>query len=150
MAVNRTPPQCPKCGKRIYAIYKDQSGLPPAMQLIGDTFIKWDWEGHKCEENCIYPPVSGSLLKVETAAELMTRAKEIPDTLVKNPSIFLVMERRDGAILTWNTTLDKPLKDIMNDQRKRCGKDVKFTEGHIGFELNGEYQEFPLDMDKVT
>jgi len=48
MAVVRANPKCPKCNGVIHAIYKDQSDLPLIQQIIGDTFIKWDWEGHKC------------------------------------------------------------------------------------------------------
>jgi hypothetical protein len=48
MAVIRANPKCPKCNGIIHAIYKDQSDLPSIQQIIGDTFIKWDWENHKC------------------------------------------------------------------------------------------------------
>lgn len=48
MAIYRTNPTCIKCGEMIYGIYKDRSNLPIQMQLIDDTFVKWDYEGHKC------------------------------------------------------------------------------------------------------
>jgi hypothetical protein len=44
----RTQPICPKCGERIKGIYRDESKIPDMFKTIGDTFIRWDWEGHKC------------------------------------------------------------------------------------------------------
>lgn len=60
MAVHRPVPACPNCGEPIRGIYKDESHLPFYKQTIGDTFIRWDWEGHKCQEEkdrgcpCLY------------------------------------------------------------------------------------------------
>jgi len=51
MALYREPPKCPFCDKVIAeAQYKDQSGLPQGLQLIGDTFEGWEYEKHDCEE----------------------------------------------------------------------------------------------------
>lgn len=50
MAVYRKTPECSFCGKPIAkAIYKDQSDLPITMQLIGDTFIRWEYKKCKCK-----------------------------------------------------------------------------------------------------
>ena len=50
MAVYRPTPTCSYCGKAIAkAIYKDQSDLHISMQLIGDTFIRWDYTQCKCK-----------------------------------------------------------------------------------------------------
>lgn len=47
MAVARTAPKCFKCGKSEIGIYRDQSHIPLNMQIIGDTFIRWEHDG-KC------------------------------------------------------------------------------------------------------
>jgi len=50
MAVYRPTPICNYCGKAIAkAIYRDESDLPISMQLIGDTFIRWDYTQCKCK-----------------------------------------------------------------------------------------------------
>ena len=54
MAVARTAPKCPKCGQDIGAIYRDQSNVPIMHRLIGDTFIRWDFEGHVCKVGIKY------------------------------------------------------------------------------------------------
>jgi hypothetical protein len=46
MAVFRESPKCFKCGEPIRAIFDDQKDIPMMARLIGDTFIKWDYEGH--------------------------------------------------------------------------------------------------------
>jgi hypothetical protein len=51
MAVYRETPTCHKCGKKYKAICKDDSNLPTQLQMVGDNFIKWDIEGHKCNKN---------------------------------------------------------------------------------------------------
>lgn len=48
MAVYRESPKCPQCGEPIYGKYRDESHLHFTQRTIGDTFIGWDWEGHKC------------------------------------------------------------------------------------------------------
>ena len=50
MAVQRTSPKCPTCGEPINGKYKDESHLSVFQRTIGDTFIGWDWAGHKCPE----------------------------------------------------------------------------------------------------
>lgn len=50
MAVYREKPKCPFCGAEIKGIYKDQSSIARMQQLVGDAFIKWDWEGHVCNK----------------------------------------------------------------------------------------------------
>lgn len=50
MALYRENPKCHKCGGVIKGIYKDQTDIPVSMRIIGDTFIRWDWQNHKCEE----------------------------------------------------------------------------------------------------
>jgi hypothetical protein len=49
MAIIRQSPKCIKCDGIINAIYLDQSNIPELQRIIGDTFLKWDYEGHKCE-----------------------------------------------------------------------------------------------------
>jgi hypothetical protein len=44
MAVYRTPPNCMFCGEPIQGIYDTET------DIIGDNFICWDFEGHKCEK----------------------------------------------------------------------------------------------------
>lgn len=51
MAVYRENPKCPKCGGTIYGVYKKQDNLPSYEKLIGDLFVRWDWEGHNCSIN---------------------------------------------------------------------------------------------------
>lgn len=58
MAIRRESPKCPKCGVVIDAIYLDQSDLPEIQRVIGDTFLKWDWENHKCEGEFSYETVN--------------------------------------------------------------------------------------------
>ena len=42
-------PTCPYCGEVVAkAKYKDQSGLPVALQTIGDTFLGWEYFDHDC------------------------------------------------------------------------------------------------------
>jgi len=48
MALFREPQTCFKCGGTLEGKYQDQSHLPAPMQLIGDTFLGWDYEGHTC------------------------------------------------------------------------------------------------------
>lgn len=54
MAVARKAPICPKCGQGIGGIYKDQSNVPMMHRIIGDTFIRWDFEGHVCRVGITY------------------------------------------------------------------------------------------------
>lgn len=49
MAVYREAPICPKCKEPYKGLYRDESKLPVQMRLIGDTFIRWDIEGHVCK-----------------------------------------------------------------------------------------------------
>jgi len=43
MAVYRKAPKCPKCGESYGAIHWE-----PEVFFCGDTFIRWDREGHVC------------------------------------------------------------------------------------------------------
>lgn len=56
MAVHRTNPKCHKCGGKIHGKYIH---LPTVSynypSYVGDTFIGWDFEGHKCSETIILP-----------------------------------------------------------------------------------------------
>lgn len=45
----RKNPKCHLCGGDINGVYKDQSDTPPTLRIIGDTFLKWDFEGHICQ-----------------------------------------------------------------------------------------------------
>ncbi|HWY13232.1 MAG TPA: hypothetical protein VN026_18010 [Bacteroidia bacterium] len=47
MAVSREQPKCPKCNGYISAITKK---YPAGVVFVGDNFISWDWEGHKCQD----------------------------------------------------------------------------------------------------
>lgn len=51
MAIKRNQPVCPKCGESIKAKHRYESDMPKSMRIIGDTFICWDWAGHKCKQN---------------------------------------------------------------------------------------------------
>ena len=46
--IHRDPPKCFKCGQPIKAVYEDQSDIPLVLRRIGDTFLYWDFNGHKC------------------------------------------------------------------------------------------------------
>lgn len=48
MAVHRTPPNCPLCGKEIKGMHR-----PAPPDFVGDTFSHWDWAGHarECDKN---------------------------------------------------------------------------------------------------
>ena len=55
MARHREAPRCPFFNKVIAKPkYSDQSNLPIQLQLIGDTFIGWEYEKHACKEREIY------------------------------------------------------------------------------------------------
>ena len=56
MAVFRPPQNCPHCGKAMKQKHRDQSKLPPSMQVYGDTFEGWEHDG-----DCV--PPEESLLK---------------------------------------------------------------------------------------
>ena len=43
MAVSRANPKCSECGELIKGIYADRG-----KNFIGDTFMSWDYVGHKC------------------------------------------------------------------------------------------------------
>ena len=43
MAVARKNPKCSDCGETIKALTVDKG-----KDFIGDTFFKWDFEGHRC------------------------------------------------------------------------------------------------------
>lgn len=49
--VLRQNPKCHLCGEDIKGIYKDQSDTPAHLRIIGDTFLRWDYAGHKCKMN---------------------------------------------------------------------------------------------------
>lgn len=50
MAVARPTPTCPYCGKIIAkGVYKNQSGIPFMLRVIGDTFLRWDYIKHTCK-----------------------------------------------------------------------------------------------------
>lgn len=51
MALARGAPRCFKCGEHYKGKYTDQSDTTVHLQLIGDTFIGWDIEGHTCSEH---------------------------------------------------------------------------------------------------
>lgn len=55
MAIQRQIKKCPKCGEPYRAIYKNESNFPMQLKTIGDTFIRWDFEGHKCKSNYDLP-----------------------------------------------------------------------------------------------
>jgi hypothetical protein len=44
MAINRTPPKCPKCGADYDALHAQYTA-----NFVGDTFIMWDTQNHKCK-----------------------------------------------------------------------------------------------------
>lgn len=47
--VIRKNPVCLFCGKAIAkAVYLDQSNVDPARCQYGDTFLRWDYDDHKC------------------------------------------------------------------------------------------------------
>jgi hypothetical protein len=56
MAVFRQQPLCPDCKEPIEGIYNNSENF------FGDTFLRWNWEGHKCRpenltktcRNCTY------------------------------------------------------------------------------------------------
>ena len=50
MAILRQTPSCPFCEKPIAtAVYRNQSDLPISMQIIGDSFVRWDYIECGCE-----------------------------------------------------------------------------------------------------
>ena len=50
MAYMRTPPKCPDCGGTIHGVYKNYGDTPKMLIPIGDSFLYWDWKGHKCKK----------------------------------------------------------------------------------------------------
>lgn len=53
--VVRKHPRCINCGEQINAIYADRG-----KHFVGDTFIMWDYNGHKCKKTKDYPVDSGT------------------------------------------------------------------------------------------
>ena len=51
MAVYREAPKCPHCGEAIMAITKQ---IDPHNPFIGDDFVMWDYDGHKCPEKHLF------------------------------------------------------------------------------------------------
>ena len=49
MAVYREPIRCLGCGEPLDAIHKDYKNYPPYAIPYGDSFIGWDYDGHKCK-----------------------------------------------------------------------------------------------------
>ena len=47
MAVQRETEKCPKCGESYKAITRKNN---PHNPFVGDDFICWDYDGHKCPE----------------------------------------------------------------------------------------------------
>lgn len=47
MAVLRDAPVCTECGREIGAVFSEQT---PNNLFVGDTFIRWDFEGHVCKK----------------------------------------------------------------------------------------------------
>lgn len=47
--IARVQPICNICGKPIEGVYKDESNLPQYLRTVGDTFVRWDFENHKCK-----------------------------------------------------------------------------------------------------
>src|ERR1035437_8162419 len=43
MAISRINPKCSECGENIKGLYADRG-----KNFIGDTFLNWDYSGHKC------------------------------------------------------------------------------------------------------
>ncbi len=51
MAMHRRTPKCPYCKVPIGTpVYQDQSHLPVNQQIIGDTFLRWEYIEHECKE----------------------------------------------------------------------------------------------------
>ena len=51
MAVARSIPTCSYCGEATATgRYKDESGVPPLMRIIGDTFLGWDDKECNCKQ----------------------------------------------------------------------------------------------------
>lgn len=49
MAVHREPYNCLKCGQPYEAIYSEDIEKEPNYSgIIGDNFVRWDLENHKC------------------------------------------------------------------------------------------------------
>ena len=49
--IHRETPKCPFCGKEYAkAVYIDQSDIPLHDKIIGDTFIRWEYSKHSCNE----------------------------------------------------------------------------------------------------
>ena len=50
MAVHREPYNCPHCGEPYEAVYsQDIEKEPNYSKIIGDNFVRWDTENHKCK-----------------------------------------------------------------------------------------------------
>jgi methylenetetrahydrofolate dehydrogenase (NADP+) / methenyltetrahydrofolate cyclohydrolase len=82
MAVLRIPEKCFNCGGDLKEVHLDQSHLPMYQQIIGDTFIKWDYENHKCKTK--------SDIREEKLNNIMNTnildGKKVSDELIKGVS----------------------------------------------------------------
>lgn len=91
MAVYRQVPVCAYCGKPIAkGIYKDQSHLPWHQQLIGDTFIRWEYIDHKCKEKCLARRRISRYMNARAAIENILDLKlcdKLKIKIIENPNI---------------------------------------------------------------
>lgn len=137
MAVYRKPPQCPHCRQNIKAIHRKVSDT-----FVGDTFLRWDYQGHKCPEpepkqepievelkvvkNEIVPPVyevpewiAGHILD---AREAYTKADM--DEVYHN--LYAIASHRFTRALPWRRTADDARVDVTRTfNQSEVVKDLK-------------------------
>ena len=68
----RNPPRCLRCNGVIHPVYRDQSDLPPQLQVIGDTFSHWDYDGHICDN----PHLGGPNARLQPESFIKTKFKK--------------------------------------------------------------------------
>lgn len=145
MAVHRKNPKCHKCGGKIHGKYIHLPTMSP--NYVGDTFLGWDFEGHKCSETIISPKNTSmkentgkekldsfsKILLVTHAINYMTnqihtvneQIKMIPTT---DKSIKEGIETRTLFLKQTSESLYKIMEDVgdfMNDTDIGCTIDEK-------------------------
>lgn len=89
-----------------------------------------------------------NFMSILNGSQLLEQYANIPNTDM-SVTLSICMERKDGAILTWKETLgSRRISEIIAEQRKRAGSDVKFLEIEFRFTIDGKYYEFPIDAKK--
>lgn len=144
MAVYRTNPKCHKCGGKIHGKYVHLPTISP-NNYVGDTFIGWDYEGHKCSETITKnTPMENNkseekldsfskILLATHAISYMTNQihsvnEQIKMIPTKDESLLKGIEKRNEVLKDTSELLSAVMKDLgdfMNNSGIGCDIDSK-------------------------